>query len=90
LYLHERNPQDDLLELILERTENIMATLQEVKDAIAAEGVQVTEKINELMAEIQALKDQIASGSAVTPEQLDELLAAVEAIFSPAVPPVVP
>jgi TRAP-type mannitol/chloroaromatic compound transport system substrate-binding protein len=69
--------------------EQIMATLQEVKDAVAAEAAEVTAKVNELMAEIQALKDQIANGTNVTPEDLDALLASVNAIFvAPPVDPV--
>jgi flagellar hook-associated protein FlgK len=60
----------------------IMATLQEVQDAVAAEAAEVTAKVNELMAEIQALKDQIANGTGVTPEDLDALLASVNAIFT--------
>jgi ATP/maltotriose-dependent transcriptional regulator MalT len=69
--------------------EHIMATLQEVKDAVAAEAAEVTAKVNELMAEIQVLKDQIAAGTNVTPEDLDALLASVNAIFvAPPVDPV--
>ena len=58
-----------------------MATLQEVKDAIAEEKTQVLNKLTELNTEIQALKDQIAAGSPVTVADLDDLKAAVNDIF---------
>ena len=71
--------------------ELIMATKQEVLDAVAAEAAEVAARVNELLAEIQALKDQIAAGGAVTAADLDELKAAVEGIFNaPVVPPVEP
>jgi len=69
--------------------EQIMATKQEVLDAVAAESAEVATRINELLAEIQRLNDLIAAGGAVTAADLDELKAAVEAIFT-APPPVVP
>lgn len=64
-----------------------MATLQEVKDAVAAEAAEVTAKVNELLAEIQRLNDLIAAGGGVTAGDLDALKASVEAIFTA---PVVP
>jgi len=66
--------------------ELIMATKQEVLDAVAAEAAEVAAKVNELMAEIQRLNDLIAAGGAVTAADLDELKAAVEAIFTPVAP----
>lgn len=60
--------------------EYIMATKQEVLDAIAAEGAEVTAKIAELQAKIDAL---IAAGSGATPEDLEEIKLAVQAIFNP-------
>jgi len=67
--------------------ELIMATKQEVLDAVAAEAAEVAAKVNELLAEIEALKN--AGGA--TPADLDELKAAVENIFNaPVVPPVEP
>jgi flagellar hook-associated protein FlgK len=66
--------------------EQIMATLQEVQDAVAAEAAEVTAKVNELTAEIQRLNDLIAAGGAVTAADLDALKASVEAIFT--APPV--
>ena len=54
----------------------IMATKQEVLDAIAAEKAEV-------LSEIQKLKDQIASGSPVTPADLDDIISAVKGIVVP-------
>ena len=85
LFLHDCSELH--ISQLLERMKDIMATVQEVKDAIASEAAQVAEHVNALIVEIQALKDQVAAGSAATPEQLDELLAAVEGIFSPTPPP---
>lgn len=56
----------------------IMATKQEVLDAIAAETAQVSAKIAELNATIQALQDQINSGNSA---DNDEIKAAVENIL---------
>lgn len=61
----------------------IMATKQEVLDAIAAEKVEVLGKLNDLETQIQSLKDQIANGQAVTPADLDEIVSAVHDIFVP-------
>ena len=65
----------------------IMASLQEVKDAIAAIAADIVAEKNEvqaaladLKAEVQALKDQIAAGGAVTPAQLDEVIASLTSI----------
>ena len=58
-----------------------MATLQEVKDAVASEAAEVTAKVNELLAEIQRLNDLLAAGGAVTAADLDQLKADIEAIF---------
>ncbi len=64
-----------------------MATLAEVKAAIAqvatdivAEKAEVQTALAALKTEIQALKDQIAAGSAVTAADLDELITSVNAI----------
>ncbi|MDD5189437.1 MAG: hypothetical protein PHE50_00160 [Dehalococcoidales bacterium] len=66
---------------------NIMATLQELKDAIAAvnstiaaEKAEVQAKLAALLVEIQTLKDQIASGGLVSQADLDALTASVTAI----------
>ena len=67
------------------KLEKIMATVQDVKDAVATEAAEVKARIDALAAEVQALKDQIAAGTAATPEQLDEILLSVQGIFTPAV-----
>lgn len=59
----------------------IMSTLQDVKDAIAQEKQEVTDKLAEVNATIEELKKQIADGTAVTPEQFDELKAGINNIF---------
>lgn len=70
----------------------IMATKQEVLDAISQEVTQVKEKldaqtaqINDLNTQIQALKDQITNGVPITSADLDEIVAAVHDIFVPTV-----
>ena len=61
----------------------LMATKQEVLDAIAAEKQQVTDAVNALGVQLQALKDQIEAGQAVTAADLDDIAAAVNDIFVP-------
>ena len=58
-----------------------MATLEEVKQAIADEKTEVTAKITQLSDRITDLENQIASGENVTPEQLSELKELVHGIF---------
>jgi predicted nucleic acid-binding Zn-ribbon protein len=64
----------------------LMATKQEVLNAIATEKEQVLGAVEDLNAQIQALKDQIEAGTAVTTADLDDILTAVNDIF---IPPVV-
>jgi hypothetical protein len=61
-----------------------MATVQQLKDAIAAEAAEVKVKLDELEATVTALRDQIAAGGSVTEAQLDEVLLGVQSIFTPA------
>jgi methyl-accepting chemotaxis protein len=61
----------------------LMATKQDVLDAIAAEKQQVADGLNALNQQIQDLKDQIANGQAVTATDLDEIASAVNDIFIP-------
>jgi DNA-binding transcriptional MerR regulator len=68
---------------LLKIGDKIMATLDEVKAAIANEGAEVKAKIDALEARIAELVE--AQGGA-TPAQLDELLAGVQGIFTPAAP----
>jgi len=64
----------------------LMATKQEVLDAIAEEKAQVLTAVEDFNQQIQALKDQIAEGTAITPADLDDIASAVHDIF---IPPVV-
>ena len=59
-----------------------MATLLEVKDAIAAEKAEVLAAVTGLNDQVQALKDQIAAGSPVTAADLDDLVSQVHDIFT--------
>lgn len=69
--------------LHLKEEELIVATKQEVLDAIQAEHEQVLAAVSDFNAQIQALKDQIANGQAATPEDLDEIAAKINDIFVP-------
>lgn len=87
--LHIHNPGvDELAKLIAgietNLKEHIMATVQELVDAIAAEKDEVTNKLDALAVEIQALKDQIAQGGTITEAQLDSVLVGIQDIFTPA------
>lgn len=61
--------------------EFIMATKQEVLDAVAEEGNEVAAKITELQTKIDEL---IAAGTGATAEDLEEIKLAVQNIFTPA------
>ncbi len=69
---------------LTQRSDELIASVQDVRAAIDAEKAQVQARLNELAASMQSLKDQVAAGAAATPEQLDELKLAVENIFTPA------
>lgn len=62
--------------LLLYGGRRIMATLKELKDAIAA----VQTGVDGLETAISGLKDQLTAGSPVTQADLDELLISVQAI----------
>lgn len=62
----------------------IMATVQQLKDAVAAEAAEVKARIDSLEAEVKALKDQIAAGGTITEAQLDDVLTSIQGIFTPA------
>ena len=68
----------------------IQEKLQEVKDAIAAEKVEVNNKLTVLSDRITQLEDQLNSGDPVTLAQLDELKTAVNDIFTEPAPEPVP
>lgn len=74
------------VDFLTRRSNETMATLQDVQEKIAAEKAQVAAAVESLKTEIQALKDQIGSDVIVTPEQLDALADAVDGIFAPEVP----
>lgn len=85
--LHIHNPGvDELAKLIagleVNLKEQIMATKEEVLAAIAAEGVEVAEKVTALQAKIDEL---IAAGTGASAEDLEEIKLAVQGIFTPAV-----
>lgn len=73
------------VDFLTTRSNENMATLQDVHDKIEAEKAQVAAGLGALQAEIQALKDQIGNGVVVTAEQLDALMVAVDGIFTPEV-----
>ncbi len=59
--------------------EIIMATKDEVLDAVAVEGAEVTAKITELQTKIN---DLIAAGSGASAADLEEIKLAVQGIFT--------
>lgn len=65
----------------------IMAQVDEVLSAIAAEKAEVAAAVDGLTAQITALQEQIAAGGAVTPEQLDQIKIAIGDIFTAPVTP---
>ena len=73
----------ELIKEIHKLREELMATKQEVLDAIAAEKAEVTQALIDFGKQIQDLKDQIANGSAITPADLDDIENAVHDIFIP-------
>ena len=86
LHVHLDSVDEKFLQLlskIIHTGERIMATLQQVKDAVAAEAAEVKTKVDQLEADVQALKDQIAAGTAATAADLDDLLTQVQNIFTP-------
>jgi prefoldin subunit 5 len=68
---------------------NLMATLQDVKDTIAAERQQVSDGIAALTAQIATLTAQLQAGTVVTAQDLADLQALISDIFTPT-PPTVP
>lgn len=73
---------DDISKQLKKMEGRIMASLQEVKDAIAAEKQEVLDGVKALNDQIQALKDQIANGTPVTAADLDEIVSSVHDIFT--------
>lgn len=61
-----------------------MATLQEVKDAVAEEAAEVKARVDALEARVAELIAQGENGA--SPEELEEIRTAVRNIFSPTAP----
>jgi tRNA pseudouridine-54 N-methylase len=76
-----------LLNEITNKGNQIMATLQEIKDTIAFERQQVADAVTALQAQIAALQEQLATGTVVTQADLDALNALIQEIFTPPVAP---
>lgn len=66
-----------------QKLENLMATVEDLQNAIDREHEQVSTAVQTMRDEIKALKDQIEGGTVVTAEQLDSLVERVENIFVP-------
>lgn len=66
---------------LIKQGATIMATLEEVKAAIAAEKVEVAAKIAALTASIESLEAELANGTPVTAEDLQALVDGVKGIF---------
>lgn len=66
--------------LILKQNKTIMATVQQLQDALNTLQQAVDTKQQEVIDEIKSLKDQIAQGGTVTEADLDGLLTTVEGI----------
>ncbi len=87
IHIHLPESIEGILTRILTNGESIMATLDDVKAALAqaatdatAEKAEVTAAISALNDTITALQAQIASGSVVTAADLDGLLASIQGI----------
>jgi len=65
---------NEVIELIHHKTTHIMATLQELNDAITALQTSVDTKQAAIATAISALEAQIASGSAATPDDLQAVI----------------
>jgi uncharacterized protein YceH (UPF0502 family) len=74
-----------------ERWEKLMATLQEIVDAVAqddaavqAAATRVLADLAALSAQVQTLSDQIAAGAGVTAADLDAVKAGIDAVTAEA------
>jgi multidrug resistance efflux pump len=72
-----------MLTKVLSKEDQIMATVQEVKAAVAAEKAEVLEKLTQLLAQIEELKLK----GAATAEELGEIETSVRDIFTAELPP---
>jgi len=69
-----------LLHLILKNQFKIMATIQDVQDALTALQTSVDAKQQAIADAIAALEAQIAAGSAATPEQLQAIVDGLKSV----------
>jgi hypothetical protein len=83
LYPSKIDNEEKLIKEIHRLRREIMATKEEVLQAIADERQQVLAAVDALNVQIQALKDQIEAGTAVTAADLDDIVTAVNDIFIP-------
>jgi len=83
LYPGKIDNEEKLIKEIHRLRREIMATKEEVLQAIADERQQVLAAVDALNVQIQALKDQIEAGTAVTAADLDDIVTAVNDIFIP-------
>lgn len=89
LFFNRRGGIFKALRNITEIGECIMASIQELKDAVANEAAEVKTRLDELQEHIEALQEQLAAGENITAADLDEVKLAIENIFTPApLPPV--
>ncbi len=72
-----------LLSAVTHMEKRIMGSVQDVKDAIAAERAEVQAKLAALVQSIDDLKAQIAAGTGITAADMDELKTEVQAISEP-------
>lgn len=84
IFIRHSNPGlEAVLEKLINQGEYIMATLQDIQDAVANEAVEVKFKLDEQAAKIQELSDLVAAGGNVTSADLDALKTSIENIFTP-------
>ena len=68
--------------------ELVMATVQELEQAIADEREEVNRKVDDLAAEIEALKQQVGTGTVLQPADFDKLIERVRGIYVAPTPPI--
>lgn len=89
IFIRHSNPGlEAVLEKLINQGEYTMASIQDLKDAVANEAGEVKSKLDEQTAKIQALSDLLAAGGSVTSADLDEVKLAIENIFTPSAPEV--
>lgn len=84
--VHEFASLSAQLTKLLKQGELTMGSVQDLKDAIAAEHAEVQSMLSALRQSILDLQAQIAAGVPVTSADLDMLIASVRAISDPDVP----